>query len=80
MRIPCVHNREYAGTIGRKGTWHEQTQKQTRADTGVYVKSYAVSATKDNNIKALSPVGGGWQVEKGKYIFKCFRHGRCLYS
>ena len=49
---------------GERG--REQTQKQTRVDTGVYVKSYAVSAAKNNNITVLSTVGGGWQVKKGK--------------
>ena len=40
------------------------------ADTGRYGLLYAVSATKSYNITMLPSIGGGWQVEKGKYSFK----------
>ena len=41
-----------------------------RADTDVHVKSYAVSAIKNDNIKMLHLIGGGWQVENEEtFIF-----------
>ena len=41
-----------------------------RADIDVYVKLYAVSATKINDIRILPPIGGHWQVEKEEhYIY-----------